>query len=134
MSEIPTQEEGLAAGSEQRTSKFEEMPIVGFSEDERALIRKIEKHGLNEETRGLLNQWLDSEEAKVTAINTSRATIELNLKRARLYLATGRLAHNARKDLEDVMLQARQEGELDLYDRAESILNGNIASEEIKNK
>ncbi len=100
----------------------EQSPSPEFSEEEVRLIKIFKENGpQDEEGRELLNQWLDREEEGATSSNTSRANIELNLKRAKLYSAAG-LQEAARENAEDAMAQAANEGEPELWDRAQAIL------------
>lgn len=93
-----------------------------FSEKETRLIQNLRDRGLeDEEIRKLFDEWLNAEEAKADRINTSRANIELNLRCAELY-ATAGLAEEARASAENVVIQAMNEGEPELWDRAQSIL------------
>lgn len=104
----------------------ERFPTPEFSEEELRLIRALDEKGPeDEETRKLLNAWLDEEETKANAINTPRANIELNLKRAKLYAAAG-FAQSARENAKDAMLQAANEGEPELWDAARSFFDSTL--------
>lgn len=103
----------------------ERIPNQEFSELEVRLIQKLkekkEKWAEDQETRELLHGWLDGEEARADQINTSRANIKLNLRRAKVYCAAG-FIDEARENLDAVMVQSSQEGEPDLYDQAVSMI------------
>ncbi|MDP2598892.1 MAG: hypothetical protein Q8P49_03625 [Candidatus Liptonbacteria bacterium] len=103
--------------------KFPTPESQEFSEEESRLIRGLKEKGPQDEgTRKLLNTWLEGEEAKTNQINTPKANIELNLKRARLYAAAG-FTENARENAEGAMLQAANEQEPGLWDKARSIID-----------
>ena len=94
-----------------------------FSESERELIEHLHAHGSEDtETRRLLLAWTEKQETEANAINTPRANIEVNLRRARLYHAAG-FSGEAWEVLESVRRQATQEGETDLYEQAISIMD-----------
>ena len=96
----------------------ERIPNQEFSELEVRLIQKLkEKRTEDPEARELLQGWLDDEEAKANRINTSRANIELNLRRAKVYYAAG-LIDEALENLAAVMEQSSQEREPDLHNQA----------------
>ena len=66
------------------------MPSPEFSEQEQALIRELREKGPKDpETRKMFNAWCDEEEAGAMRANTSRANIEVQFKRAKLYRAAG---------------------------------------------
>lgn len=67
------------------------------------------------ETRALLIEWTERQEAQADARNVSRANIEVNVERGKLY-AEGGYFEEALEVLEDARMQAFQENEHDLYD------------------
>jgi hypothetical protein len=102
---------------------FEKFRESEFSETEQALIVKLREKGPDDpDVHGALLSWCKNEEAKVDEINTSRASIEFNLKRAKLYRAAG-YGDDALENLESVREAARNEGAEDLCDEAAAIMD-----------
>jgi hypothetical protein len=102
---------------------FEKFRESEFSETEQTLIVKLHEKGSNDpEVHGALLAWCKNEEAKVDRVNTSRASIEFNLKRAKLYRAAG-YDDDAMESLESVREAAHNEGAEDLYGEAMAIMD-----------
>lgn len=96
----------------------EKIPTPEFSPEEQELITKLRERGINDEkTKEALLDWTEAQEIEANAINTPRANIELNMKRAKLYHAAGFMGE-ALDVLESVRMQATNEGEDDLYAEA----------------
>ncbi|MGB7957331.1 MAG: hypothetical protein WCF77_00605 [Minisyncoccia bacterium] len=69
---------------------LEQPPKQEFSENEQQLITLLREKGPQDpEVRAMFDEWCLEEEAGATAANTSRANIEVQLKRAKLYRAAG---------------------------------------------
>ncbi|HVN26252.1 MAG TPA: hypothetical protein VMT99_01180 [Candidatus Paceibacterota bacterium] len=101
----------------------ERLPRSEFSEAEQALIANLREKGpADPETRRMLLEWCDEEEAKVAEINTSRAGIELDLKKARIYQASG-FHEEAWASLEAARTAAHNENAEDLFNEAEALMN-----------
>ena len=101
----------------------EKFPSPEFSQEELRLIAKLKERGLEgAEARQELLAWTEVQEGEASEINTSRANIEFNMKRAKLYLAAGFKAE-AWDVLESVRMQAHNEGEADLYEEAMRIMD-----------
>lgn len=100
----------------------EKFPSPEFSSEEDVLIAKLREHGVEGETQKELMAWTEAREAIANEINTSRANIELNIKRAKLYRAAG-FKEEAWDVLESVREQATNEGEDDLYAEAMVIMD-----------
>lgn len=95
----------------------EKIPTPEFSPEEQELIAKLRERGIDAKTKEALLDWTEAQEIEANAINTPRANIELNMKRAKLYHAAGFDAE-AWDVLESVRIQATNEGEDDLYETA----------------
>jgi hypothetical protein len=68
----------------------EQPPKQEFSEKEQRLITLLREKGPEDpEARAMFDEWCLEEEAGAMAANTSRANIEVQLKRAKLYRAAG---------------------------------------------
>jgi hypothetical protein len=93
-----------------------------FLPEEQALIAKLRERGVDEEAQKELLTWTEAQEARAREINTSRANIEVNVRRAKLYRAAG-LIDEAWDVLESVRMQALNEGESDLYDEAMQLMD-----------
>ena len=66
------------------------MPGQEFSEREQELITRLREKGPEDpETRKMFGAWCEVEEAEAMKTNTSRANIEVQLKRAKFYRAAG---------------------------------------------
>ncbi|MFH0890802.1 MAG: hypothetical protein V1856_02095 [Candidatus Liptonbacteria bacterium] len=101
----------------------ERIEISEFSKAERELIQKLAMLGPDDpETRDSLLAWTQAGEARANEINTSRANIEFNIARAKLYRVAGFL-EAAWDVLESVRTQAYDEGEQDLYGLAMRIMD-----------
>src|SRR5271170_4400712 len=101
----------------------EKIPTPEFSPDEQELIAKLREEGVDGvKTKEALLDWTEAQEIEANAINTSRANIELNMKRAKLYHAAGLIAES-RDVLESVRIQAANEGEEDLYTEAMRLMD-----------
>ena len=100
----------------------EEFPSPEFSSEEETLIAKLRERGMNDETQKELIAWTEAQEARANEVNTPRASIELNVKRAKLYRAAG-FKSEAWDVLESVRMQASNEGEEDLYAEAMRIMD-----------
>ena len=101
----------------------ERVPSLEFTEAERVLIQKLCERGPDDpETRQLLNFWTEQCEAEANEVNTPRANVEFNIKRAKLYRAAG-LMVEAWDVLESAREQAMNEQEQDLYDEAVRIMD-----------
>lgn len=96
----------------------EKFPSPEFSAEEQELIQALRENFDAPETKEKLNQWLDEKESWANEQNTSRANIEVNLMRAKLYAAAG-FKDEAREAFEDVRTQANNEGEEELLKNAE---------------
>ena len=83
---------------------------------------KLRERGVDEEAQKELLTWTEAQEARAREINTSRANIEVNVRRAKLYRAAG-LIDEAWDVLESVRMQALNEGESDLYDEAMQLMD-----------
>ena len=84
---------------------FEQSPKPEFGESERALIALLRKKGADDsEAKTALLMWCEKEEAEATKENTSRANIEVQLKRARVYRAAG--GYDSALDTLEVVRQA----------------------------
>jgi hypothetical protein len=100
----------------------EKLPSPEFSFEEQKLIAKLRERGFDDETRKELLRWTEAQEARANEVNTPRANIELNLKRAKLYYAAG-FASEAWDVLESVREQTINEGEDDLLIEAMRIMD-----------
>ncbi len=101
----------------------EKFPSPEFSQEELQLIAKLKERGLEDaEAKQELLAWTEAQEAKANETNTSRANVEMNIKRAKLYRAAGFKA-GAWDVLESVRMQAHNEGEADLYEEAMRIMD-----------
>ena len=101
----------------------EKLPTPEFTESELELIQKLKDFGPeHEEVQKLLGMWIGELEKWATQENTSRATIEVNLKRAKLYRAAG-FIDDAWANLNSVHREAIQEDLLDLYEEAKAIMD-----------
>ncbi len=79
------------------------------------LSRLLKERGVEDpETKNLLDAWIQAEEDRVEKENTSLATIELNIKRGRLYFNAG-YVDEAYESFEAARLQAWNENEEELY-------------------
>jgi hypothetical protein len=108
----------------------EKIPSPEFSAEERELIVKLRERGIADtETKQALLSWTEAREAEANAINTPRANIECNVKRAKLYAAAG-LTAEAWNVLESVREQAVNEKADDLYDEAMRIMDDIDTSKE----
>jgi len=68
----------------------ERFPSPDFSEPEQRLIALLREKGPNDpDVRAIFDAWCGQEEARAMALNTSRANIEVQLRRAKLYRAAG---------------------------------------------
>ena len=85
-----------------------------FSEDELRLIERLKESPNDPETKQMLLDWTTRQEAEANRLNTSRANIEADIKRAKLHKAAG-FEEEAWEVLEGIRRQAMQEGEDDLY-------------------
>lgn len=102
---------------------MERLPGGEFSETEQVLIAKLIEKGVDDqETRQLLMRWCHEEEAKVAVANTSRAGIELDLKKAKLYYAAG-YHDEAWESIEAVRQAAHPSGEEELLRQAEDFMD-----------
>jgi hypothetical protein len=95
-------------------------PTLEFSTEEQELIENLRAG--TPEAREKLIAWTEAQEAIANGINTSRANIEMNLRRAKLYKAAG-LQEEAWDVLENIRLQAYNENEIDLYQSAMSLMD-----------
>ena len=101
----------------------EKFPNPDFSAGELALIEKLRSRGVEDaEAMQQLQAWTEAQEAHANEINTSRANIEVNLRRAKLYNAAG-FRKEAWEILNDVRRQASQENEQDLLQAAEVMMD-----------
>lgn len=100
----------------------EKFPSPEFSVEEQELIQALKENFDSPETKEKLNNWLDEKENWANEQNTSRANIEVNLQRAKLYAAAG-FKDEAREAFEDVRLQAYNENQEDLLSAAEEALD-----------
>jgi hypothetical protein len=99
------------------------MPSPEFSPEEQELIAKLREHGSDDaKTKEALLAWTEALEIEANTINTPRANIELNVKRAKLYHAAGFMPE-AWDVLESVRMQATNEGEDDIYAEAMRIMD-----------
>lgn len=91
---------------------------------EQRVIRLFKEKGLEDkEAKELLDAWLREQEAIAEkAANYSLAVIELNIKRAGLYLAIG-LREEALENLEDARVQAFQENRTELLEEINTKIN-----------
>jgi hypothetical protein len=98
-------------------------PGSEFSPEELDLIRFLESHrGERAEVATRVANWIDAENARlVEAGADQRATIECNLRRAKLFRAGG-LAAEAWDMLNDVRYEANQSGDSDLFQAAEALI------------
>ena len=102
----------------------EKIPTPEFSPEEQELIIKLRERGVDDEkTKEALLAWTEAQEIEANAINTPRANIELNMKRAKLYSAAG-FTSEAWDVLESVRTQATNEGEDDLYAESMRMMDG----------
>jgi hypothetical protein len=93
-----------------------------FDEMEQALIERLKDPGVDDsETIGMFDEWAKREEKKADRAGVSRANIEVNLKKAKLFMAAGEDVY-AYSYLGDVRLQAHQEGEADLFAEAKRLM------------
>jgi len=97
----------------------EKFPSLEFSTEERELIRALRENFEDPATKEALNSWLDRKEGWANEQNTSRANIEVNLARAKIYAAAG-FKDEAREAFEDVRTQAHNEEQEDLLSAAEA--------------
>lgn len=96
----------------------EKIPTPEFSPEEQELITKLCERGVDDaKTKEALLAWTEALEIEANAVNTPRANIELNMKRAKLYHAAG-FTTETWDVLESVRIQATNEGEDDLYAEA----------------
>ncbi len=94
-----------------------------FSGTESRLIRALKERGPeDEETKKILNAWLDAGEANVKAADKPSANIAFSLKQAELYAAAG-FVEGARQNAEAAMEEAANCGEPDLWEATKSILD-----------
>jgi len=101
----------------------EKFPTQEFSPEEQELILKLRERGVDDEkTKEALLNWTEAQEIKANAINTSRANIEFNIRRAKLYYAAGFMAE-AWDVIESVRMQSANEGEDDLYAEAMGMMD-----------
>lgn len=101
----------------------EKIPSSEFSPEEQKLISALRERGVSDaETKKKLVSWTEAEEERADGLNTSRAKIEFNVKRAKLYTAAG-FADEAWNVLESVRMQATNEGENDLYAEAMRLMD-----------
>ncbi len=85
----------------------------------RLLIESLATKGSTDpESERLLEQWTINAEREASEANTPRASIELNLKRAELYLAAG-YRDEAQENFEAAQIQAIQENETALLETIE---------------
>lgn len=101
----------------------ERIPSQEFSEREQLLIAKLRENGTEDlETHELLLAWCEEKEIKATQINTSRAGIELDLKKGKLYRAAG-FREEAWASLEAVRQAANNEDAQDLLSEADALMD-----------
>ena len=101
----------------------EKNPIQEFSESENELVSALREKGFEDsEVREKLIAWTQEQEAWAESVNTSRANIEVNLRRAKLCRAAGKM-NEALEHLEDVRIQATQENEGDLLRETEALMD-----------
>jgi len=102
----------------------EKIPSPEFSQqEEQNLIAKLREKGVDDpEVRKSLMVWCEKEEAEVASINTSRAGIELDLKKAKLYRAAG-YRDEAWASLEAARQAAHNEGDEELFRQAEDLMD-----------
>ncbi len=102
---------------------IEKSPESEFSENELALISKLRENGIDDpQSKELLLAWCAAEEARVAELNTSRAGIELDLKKAKLYRAAG-FQTEAWASLEAARVAAHNENDENLFEQAEALMN-----------
>ena len=117
----------IADSSDTLKAMPEKIPSSEFSSEEQALIAKLRERGLDDETRKELTTWTEAQEARANEVNTPRANIEMNVKRAKLYNAAEFMAE-AWDVLESVRMQATNEDEDDLYAEAMRMMDEMDAS------
>ena len=94
-----------------------------FSPQEYVLIGKLRSYGINNpDVVDSLRDWLLEQEVLAQEASVSRANIELNLRKAKLYCA-GLLFDEAWEVLYDIRYQARRENEQDLFEEASRIMS-----------
>jgi hypothetical protein len=98
----------------------ERIPSQELTAEELEIAQALREKGpADKEVLGRLLAWTDQQQAWATEQNTSRAGIEVNLRRARLYLAAG-AQEDALQTLNEVREQAHNEGEADLLAAADA--------------
>jgi hypothetical protein len=101
----------------------ERIPSQELTAEELEIAQALREKGpANKEALGRLLAWTDRQQAWAEEQNTSRANIEVNLRRARLYLAAG-AREDAWQTLNEVRVQAANEQEHDLLETAEQLMD-----------
>lgn len=77
------------------------------------VVKTLKEQGLNPEGLAILNQWLDTEQARVEAGEVTN--LKLNVMWADVYRDAG-LTENATEAYEQAMEEARQEGRSDMVE------------------
>lgn len=93
-----------------------------LSSDELKLAEELSRDASNEGAKEKLTDWVRQQEEWANGIDTSRANIEVNLRRAILFRAAG-LREDAWDCLCEVREQAFNEQEDDLREAADLILD-----------
>jgi hypothetical protein len=98
----------------------ERIPTQELTAEELEIAQELREKGpADKEVLGRLLAWTEKQEAWAAEQNTSRANIEVNLRRARLYLAAG-AREDAWQAFNEVREQAHNEGEADLFTAADA--------------
>lgn len=101
---------------------MEHLPKQEFTAEEMGLIELLKSSPASQEALDALNAWTDAQESWANEVDTSRANIEVNLRRAKLYHAAG-FAEEAWSALEDVRQQAHSEIEMELLEEANRLMD-----------
>ena len=101
----------------------ERIPGQEFTEKERELAEALRVNGPEHpETKEKLLEWLAEQERWAEEQNTSRANIEVDIRRARLYRAAG-FTDYAWEMLSDIRRQANDENEKELLEIVEHLMD-----------
>ena len=85
--------------------------------DKSEVVNEIKTKGIEGlGVKELVERWTIEQEKNVEQVGTAEASINFNIDRADLYLATGD-KEGALEALEDARLQAYQEGNIELYNK-----------------
>ena len=102
----------------------EQPPRKEFSEKERAVIALLREKGPEDaEARAAFIEWCEEAEAEATKENTSRANIEVQLRRAKVYWAAG--GYDSALDALEAVREAASNdpSARDLYDEAMTLID-----------